>query len=80
LDRQLRVPGLLFYALGYAMNDVEVFKTAWPKHTDEKLDMGRCYVRFRNLEEIPYDLIGELATKMAPADWIRQHEAARDHR
>ncbi len=42
------------------------FKAAWPKHTAAKLDLGKCCLRFRNVDEIPYGLIGELAGRMTP--------------
>ena len=50
------------------------FRKQWPQHTEAKLDIGKCCVRLKKLEQIPYPLIGELATKLAPADWIRAYE------
>ena len=31
-----------------------------------KLDMGKGCIRFKKMNDIPYKLIGELATKMTP--------------
>ena len=56
------------------------FRAEWPKHTDAKLDLGKCCLRLRNLDEIPYDLIGELARRMTPRRWIGVYEAARGNR
>jgi uncharacterized protein YdhG (YjbR/CyaY superfamily) len=39
-----------------------------------KLDMGKSCIRFKKPEQIPFDLIGELATKMTPDDWIACYE------
>ena len=55
---------------------LEWLKGEWPKRTAMKLDMGRCCVRFRNLDQIPYEFIGELAAKMAPTEWIAAYESA----
>ncbi|OGQ25464.1 MAG: hypothetical protein A2138_12505 [Deltaproteobacteria bacterium RBG_16_71_12] len=52
-------------------------KAEWPKHTKAKLDMGKGCVRFRRLDDVPYDLIGELASKMTPDQWIAAYRAAR---
>ena len=52
------------------------FKAVWPKHTAAKLDLGKCCLRFRNVDEIPYGLIGELAGRMTPQQWIEVYEAA----
>ena len=42
-----------------------------------KLDMGKSCIRFKNMNNIPYDLIGELAEKMSPQDWIKLYEKSR---
>jgi hypothetical protein len=52
------------------------FKTEWPKHTEAKLDLGKCCLRFRILDQIPYALIGELAKKVTPTQWIKTYEKA----
>jgi len=49
----------------------------WPRHTSARLDLGKCCLRLRDLEAIPYALIGELATKLTPKAWIDQYQAAR---
>lgn len=50
------------------------FTTEYPKHVTTKLDMGKSCVRFKKIENIPYELIGSLASKMTPADWIKLYE------
>lgn len=39
-----------------------------------KLDMGKSCIRFKNPEKIPYHLIGELASKITPDEWIATYE------
>jgi hypothetical protein len=46
----------------------------YPKHSKNKLDMGKCCIRFKNINQIPYDLIEEMATKVTPQQWIEQYE------
>jgi len=52
------------------------FLAAYPKHSDRKLDMGKSCVRFKKMDDIPYDLIGELVGKVSVEDWIGQYEQA----
>jgi len=37
------------------------FTSTYPKHSSQKLDMGKGCIRFKKLDQIPFDLIGELA-------------------
>ena len=43
----------------------------------KKLSMGKSCVRFKRLEDLPLDVIGEAIAKIPPDALIRQHEAAR---
>lgn len=52
------------------------FTTEYGKRAKGKLDMGKSCIRFKKPEQIPVDLIGELAAKMSPADWITLYESA----
>lgn len=42
-----------------------------------KLDMGKSCLRFRNPANIPYDLIGELASRITVDEWIERYEEGR---
>ncbi len=55
-------------------NLMKWFVEEYPNHCKRKLDMGKSCIRFKKLEEIPYDLIGELVSKMSPKDWIDIYE------
>lgn len=50
------------------------FVAEYPKHCKSKLDMGKSCVRFKKMDDIPYDLIGELLTKVTVENWIEQYE------
>ena len=51
------------------------FVSEYPKHSSRKLDMGKSCIRFKKIEDIPYELIGELTTKMTTQEWIDIYEA-----
>ena len=50
------------------------FLAEFPKHSKAKLDMGKSCLRFKKVDQIPYKLIGELASKMTVKDWIALYE------
>jgi len=50
------------------------FKSEHPKHSNFKLDMGKSCIRFKKFNEIPYELIGILSTKMTVKNWIDIYE------
>lgn len=50
------------------------FVKEYAKKVTGKLDMGKSCIRFKKPEQIPFDLIGELCTKMSPDDWIALYE------
>lgn len=52
------------------------FITEFPKHVPGKLDMGKSCIRFRNPARIPFELLGELVSKMTVQDWIQRYESA----
>jgi hypothetical protein len=51
------------------------FTDEFAKHSKNKLDMGKSCMRFKKPEQIPFKLIGELASKMTPQDWIDRYES-----
>ncbi|MBE0637097.1 MAG: DUF1801 domain-containing protein [Bacteroidales bacterium] len=50
------------------------FIANYPKHTAARLDLGKSCIRFKKPDQIPYELIGELAGKMSVAKWIEIYE------
>lgn len=64
------------YHMGlYAMPDLmKWFTDEYSKHSKTRLDMGKSCIRFKKMEQIPYDLLAELARKICVADWIKTYE------
>ena len=60
------------YHMGlYADQDfLEWFSKEYPNHAKTKLDMGKSCIRFKKTNDIPFDLIGELISKMSVEQWI----------
>lgn len=52
------------------------FQSEYPKHCKRKLDMGKSCIRFKYMDDVPYDLIGELTQKISVQDWIEIYESA----
>ncbi|WP_396155699.1 DUF1801 domain-containing protein [Flavobacterium macrobrachii] len=50
------------------------FVAEYPKHCKTKLDMGKSCIRFKKVNDIPLDLLGQLVTKMTVQDWISLYE------
>lgn len=50
------------------------FTAEYAKRCKYKLDMGKSCVRLKKMNDIPYDLIGELAGKMSTEEWISIYE------
>lgn len=67
-----------FYHMGiYANKELyDWFVSEFPKHSNRKLDMGKSCIRFKNFDAIPYDLIGELVSKISVEEWITTYESA----
>ncbi|WDO12164.1 DUF1801 domain-containing protein [Flavobacterium sp. WW92] len=52
------------------------FVAEYPKHSKQKLDMGKSCIRFKKMDQIPYELIAELLGKITPEKWIEMYESA----
>lgn len=66
-----------FYHMGlYANKDIlDWFVSEYPKHCKLKLDMGKSCVRFKKVDQIPFNLIAELVSKISVQDWIDLYES-----
>ena len=51
------------------------FVEEFPKHSKAKLDMGKSCIRFKKMDQIPYELLGELLTKMTVNQWIERYDS-----
>ena len=68
---------IALYHMGiYAKPELqEWFVTEFPKHSNTKLDMGKSCIRFKKLDQIPFELIAELIAKMSVQNWIDCYES-----
>jgi uncharacterized protein YdhG (YjbR/CyaY superfamily) len=64
------------YHMGIYANPelMEWFVAEYPKHVKTKLDMGKSCIRFKKMETIPFELIGELVSKMSMEQWVEIYE------
>jgi hypothetical protein len=65
------------YLMGiYADEDLRKrFESAYRK-TGKKLDVGKCCVRFKTVEDLPLDVIGDAIAAMPMKDFIAKYETA----
>jgi hypothetical protein len=52
------------------------FRERWGE-TGKRLDMGKSCVRFRRLEDLPLELIGETIARTPIDEYVRQYQATR---
>lgn len=66
----------VYHMAVYAKKDLlEWFTTEYPKHCKTKLDMGKSCIRLKKIDQIPYELIGELVSKITVEEWINIYES-----
>jgi len=60
------------YHMGVYCNKklLDWFTDEYAKVSKTKLDMGKSCIRFKKIDQIPYQLIGELASKITVKQWI----------
>ncbi len=56
-------------------DDARWFQQAWAK-TGLKLDMGKCCVRFKKLEQVPLELVAAAIKRIPVAKFIEHYESA----
>jgi len=65
----------LYHSGVYAMPELlDWFQAEYKKQVPTKLDMGKSCIRFKNPKNIPFELIGKLASKLTVEDWIATYE------
>ncbi len=58
-------------------DDAHAFESAWAK-TGKKLDMGKCCIRFKKLEDLALDVIADTIRKTPIEVYIARYVAIRD--
>ncbi|MGB3605909.1 MAG: DUF1801 domain-containing protein [Psychroserpens sp.] len=68
---------IALYHMGlYAKKELhDWFVNEYPKHSTHKLDMGKSCIRFKKMDDIPYDLIAQLLEKISVQEWIDIYES-----
>lgn len=66
-----------FYHMGIYADPklMDWFVAEYPKHSNQKLDMGKSCMRFKKPEHIPFELLGQLMGKMTAQQWIDMYES-----
>jgi hypothetical protein len=69
---------LTIHHLGfYASQDLtDWFLKEFAKQNSSKLEMGKGCLKFKKMEQIPFELMGELAKKITTTHWIDTYESA----
>ena len=67
---------IALYHMGLYCNEslLNWFTDKYKKEVPSKLDIGKSCIRFKKPNQIPYDLISELVSKMSVTDWITSYE------
>jgi uncharacterized protein DUF1801 len=58
-------------------SEAKWFRAAWAK-SGKKLDMGKSCIRFRKLDDLPLEVIGEAIRRMPATKYIAYSESARE--
>ncbi|SDY07060.1 DUF1801 domain-containing protein [Flavobacterium degerlachei] len=68
---------IALYHMGIYANPelLKWFTDEFPKHSNQKLDMGKSCIRFKKMDQIPFDLIAELVQKVSIEEWINMYES-----
>lgn len=67
---------LYMMSLYQGSDDAARFRDAWQR-AGLRLDMGKCCVRFKRLQDVPLDVIAEAFKRVTPADHIARYELSR---
>ena len=67
---------IALYHMGIYANKklLEWFVNEYPKRSKSKLDMGKGCIRFKKVDQIPYELIAELTRKISVDEWILSYK------
>jgi len=52
------------------------FIDEYPKHVASKLDMGKSCIRFKKMDQIPFELVGQLLNRQTVEDFVDAYQTA----
>lgn len=61
----------------YSGSETESWFQREYRATGKKLDMGKCCVRFKKLDDLPLELIGKAIARTSLKEYLKQYEATR---
>lgn len=74
LASQKNFIGLYHMGIYANPNLLDWWKNEFARQSKRKLNMGKSCIRFKYIDDIPFDLIAELCTKISVNDWIKVYE------
>ncbi len=74
LASQKNYISLYHYGIYAFPKTLDWFESEYPKYIKTKLNMGKSCIRFKNIENIPYELIGDLCQKITVEEFIQKYE------
>lgn len=66
------------YLMTVYSGEEQRFREAWAR-TGKKLDMGKCCIRFKRLEDVALDVIGDAIRRVPAKKWIELYETQFKH-
>jgi len=71
-----------FYHLGIYADKLlhEWFAKSYELLNIGKLDMGKSCIRFKKIDKIPFDLVGELCSKLTVEEYIKAYESSKPNK
>ena len=77
ISMAVRKSGISFYHMGlYAMPEtMDWFAAEFFNSTGKKPDIGKSCIRFKKPEQIPFEIIAQLVSKISVQEWINVYES-----
>ncbi|MBL8830460.1 MAG: DUF1801 domain-containing protein [Planctomycetaceae bacterium] len=66
------------YLMSVYSGEEKWFREQWAR-TGKKLDMGKCCIRFKKLDDVALDVIGEAIRRVPAQRWIELYETVFKH-
>lgn len=67
---------MCLYGDAGAADELRWFQAAWAKSGKKKLDMGKSCIRFKSIDDLPLDVIGEAFRRMPVKKYVALYEAS----
>ena len=73
---------IALYHMGIYLDNelLDWFVSEFREQSKSKLDIGKSCIRFKRMDQIPYKLIGQLASKISVHEWISKYESVLSNR